>query len=241
MSQRRSFSRSRVESTQVLTLVALVKLGAGRTPKVVSSSKLAGAFGITQQAASLRLVKLERAGMIKRAHSGRGLTVRLTEPGLRLAGSFYSGLRGALEHPPGELAFRGTVFTGFGEGGYYVSLGGYAKPFVEALGFEPFPGTLNLRLSNEAMIEQRSSLDQLPGVEVSGFKDRSRTYGPVKCFRALVGAKHRGAVLAIERTHYDSSVLEVISPINLRKALRLKDGDECSVTVYLEGRRRYRG
>jgi riboflavin kinase len=226
--------RSRIDSTQILTLVELVKLGAGSTPVVVSSYRLGGAFGVTQQAASLRLVKLERAGLIKRAHSGRGLTVRLTDAGLRVAGSFYSELKGALERPPGHLDFRGTVFTGFGEGGYYVSLRGYAKPFVEALGFQPFPGTLNLRLSNESMIEQRTSLNHLPGVEVSGFRDRARTYGPVKCFKALVGAKYRGAVLAIERTHYDSSVLEVISPINLRKALGLEDGDECSVTVYLE-------
>ena len=228
-------SSTRAYHTNILTLLALVKLGAGGSPAEVSSFSLGRALGITQQAASLRLVKLEKAGLIKRVHSGRGLAVRLTESGLRAAGSFVTGFRGTLERPPGQLAFRGTVFTGFGEGGYYVSLKGYAKPFMEALGFEPFPGTLNLRLSNERMIEQRSSLDYLQGVEVSGFRDRSRTYGPVKCFKALVGARCRGAVLAIERTHYDSSVLEVISPINLRKALRLKDGDECPVTVYTEG------
>jgi len=227
-------SRPKAYRTNILTLLALVKLGAGSAPSEVSSFTLGRALDITQQAASLRLVKLEKAGLIKRAHSGRGLAVRLTDAGLRAAGSFYTGLKGALERPPGRLDFRGTVFTGFGEGGYYVSLKGYAKPFVEALGFEPFPGTLNLRLSNESMIEQRRSLDYLQGVEVSGFRDRSRTYGPVKCFKALVGAKYRGAVLAIERTHYDSSVLEAISPINLRKALRLKDGDECAVTVYLD-------
>jgi len=230
-------SRPKAYRTNILTLLALVKLGAGSAPSEVSSFTLGRALDITQQAASLRLVKLEKAGLIKRAHSGRGLAVRLTDAGLRAAGSFYTGLKGALERPPGRLDFRGTVFTGFGEGGYYVSLKGYAKPFVEALGFEPFPGTLNLRLSNESMIEQRRSLDYLQGVEVSGFRDRSRTYGPVKCFKALVGAKYRGAVLAIERTHYDSSVLEAISPINLRKALRLKDGDECAVTVYLDGDR----
>jgi len=229
-----SKNHTRVESAQILTLIELVKLGAGNAPVVVSSTTLSEAFGITQQAASLRLVKLEKAGLIKRAHSGRGLAVRLTDAGLRVAGSFYPGFEGALERPPVQLDFRGTVFTGFGEGGYYVSLRGYAKPFLVTLGFEPFPGTLNLRLSNETMVEQRTSLDRLPGVEVSGFRDRSRTYGPVKCFKALVGGKYSGAVLAIERTHYDSSVLEVISPINLRRALRLKDGDECSVTVYLE-------
>jgi riboflavin kinase len=228
-------NRQRAYHTNILTLLALIKLGARRAPTEVSSIRLGKALDITQQAASLRLVKLERDGLIKRAHSGRGLAVRLTDAGLRAAGSFYSGLKGALERPPGQLDFKGTLFTGFGEGGYYVSLKGYAKPFMEALGFEPFPGTLNLRLSNESMVEQRRSLDYLQGIEVSGFRDRSRTYGPVKCFRAFVGAKYRGAVLAIERTHYDSSVLEVISPINLRKALRLKDGDECSVTVFMEG------
>jgi riboflavin kinase len=226
--------RPRAYHTNILTLLALVKLGAGSAPSEVSSFKLGKALDITQQAASLRLVKLEKAGLIKRAHSGRGLAVRLTDAGLRAAGSFYTGMKGALERPPDRLDFRGAVFTGFGEGGYYVSLKGYAKPFMEALGFEPFPGTLNLRLSNESMIEQRRSLDYIQGVEVSGFRDRSRTYGPVKCFKAFIASKYRGAVLGIERTHYDSSVLEVISPVNLRKALRLKDGDECSVTVYTE-------
>ena len=227
-------SRPRAYHADILTLLALVKLGAGGAPADVSSFRLGRALDITQQAASLRLVKLEKAGLIKRTHSGRGLAVRLTDAGLRAAGSFYTGLKGALERPPGQFDFHGAVFTGYGEGGYYVSLKGYAKPFMEALGFEPFPGTLNLRLSSEKMVEQRASLNYLRGVEVSGFRDRSRSYGPVKCFKALVGAKYRGAVLAIERTHYDSSVLEVISPINLRKVLRLKDGDGCSVTVYTE-------
>jgi len=225
---------SRVDPTLILTLVELVKLGAGGAPAIVSSTRLGESLGLSQQAASLRLVKLEKAGLIKRAHSGRGLAVRLTDAGRKEAGSFYTDLKGALERPRGALDFSGTIFTGFGEGGYYVSLKGYAKPFMEALGFQPYPGTLNLRLSTESMIEQRRSLDYLQGVEVSGFRDRSRTYGPVKCFMALVGAKYQGAVLAIERTHYDSSVLEVISPFNLRKSLRLKDGDECSVTVFLE-------
>ena len=227
--------RQKSGAERLTTLLHLVRLGAGASFAEISTRELGGSLDLSQQAASLRLIDLQRAGLIERAHSGRGLSVRLTDIGLKAAGSFYVGLKGALERPPGQLDFRGTIFTGFGEGRYYVSLKGYAKPFVEALGFEPFPGTLNLRLSNESMIEQRRSLDYLRGVEVSGFRDRSRTYGPVRCFRALIAGKHRGAVLAIERTHYDSSVLEVISPINLRKALRLKDGDDCSVTVYTEG------
>jgi riboflavin kinase, archaea type len=218
---------------RITTLIELVKLRVGSSFADVSSSALGEALGVTQQAASRRLMDLEGAGLVERAHSGRGLAVRLTGSGLRAAEEYYAELRRALEGQRRELSFRGSVFTGLGEGGYYVSLKGYSKPFMEALGFEPFAGTLNLRLSGEAMVEQRRSLGFLGGVEVAGFEDGRRSYGPVKCFRALVGSRHPGAVLAIERTHYDSTVLEVISPLNLRKALRLRDGDECQVTVYL--------
>ncbi len=150
-----------------------------------------------------------------------------------MAEAFLTDVSANLERGKNELTFRGIVFTGLNEGGYYVSLDGYAAGFSKALEFRPFAGTLNLRLNNGAMIEQRRRLDLMRGVDVPGFSDGKRSYGPVKCFRARIGSKLPGAVLAIERTHYDSSVLEVISPVNLRKSLGLKDGDECSVTAYL--------
>ena len=157
----------------------------------------------------------------------------MTKEGLEAVETFLADASVNLERSKREVKFRGALFTGFGEGGYYISLRGYSEAFIKLLGFEPFPGTLNLRLTNEAMVEQRKRLDLLRGVEVPGFTDGKRTYGPVKCFKAKIEEDHPGAVLAIERTHYDSSVLEVIAPINLRKALGLKDGDECSLVAYL--------
>jgi riboflavin kinase len=219
---------------QLSTLVELIKLKAGHSFADASSLRLGHALGLSQQAASKRLIDLERSGLVERAHSGRSLSVRLTDAGLRVVRSFYGDLRGAFEEEGHEMEFRGRVFTGFGEGGYYISLSGYSRPFLDAFGFEPFPGTLNLRLAEPAMIEQRRKLKFLKGVEIPGFEDRKRTYGPIRCFRALIGGRCPGAVLDIERTHYDNSVLEAISSLNLRKALKLKDGDECSVTAYLE-------
>lgn len=220
-------------SKRLATLVTLARLGAGRSYANISTARLGEALGLTQQGASTRLGELEESGLVERIHSGRGLAVRLTEKGLGEVASVYSDLKGALESGGSTVLFRGRVFTGFGEGGYYISLKGYAAQFQKALGFVPFPGTLNLRLSDPGLVEQRRLLRAFPGIEVLGFKDGGRTYGPVKCFRAKVSGKHQAAVLAIERTHYDSSVLEVISPVNLRRTLGLKDGDECTVTSYL--------
>jgi riboflavin kinase, archaea type len=225
--------RAKSSAERLTTLMHLVRLGAGASFAGVSTKKLGASMGLSQQAASLRLIELERFGLIERARSGRGLAVRLTGEGLEAVETFLSEASTNLERGKNEFDFRGTLFTGFGEGGYYISLKGYSKAFYKALGFEPYPGTLNLRLTAQAMIEERRRLELLKGIEVPGFKDGKRTYGPVKCFKARIEGRHPGAVLAIERTHYDTSVLEIISPLNLRKALGLKDGDECSVTAYL--------
>jgi riboflavin kinase len=220
-------------SDRLNTLAQLMMLGGGRSYAEISSAELGAALGLSQQAASRRLIDLERAGLIERTHSGRGLMVRLTDSGLDSVRAFYGKLKSSLEQLPAELVFRGQVFTGFREGRFYVSLKGYSKHFQATLGFVPFPGTLNLRLDDPAQIEQRRRLAELRGIEVPGFDDGKRTYGPVWCLRAKVEGRYPAAVLAIERTHYDNTVLEVISSTNLRKALGLKDGDTCTVTAYL--------
>jgi len=217
---------------RLTTLLHLVRLGAGASFAKISTKELGDSLGLSQQAASLRLIELQNAGLIERAHSGRGLAIRLTDSGLKNVETFLSEASVSFERGKNEFLFKGTVFTGLNEGAYYISLKGYAKSFRRALGFEPFPGTLNLRLVNQAMIEQRRLLDLRQGIIIQGFTDGRRSFGPVKVFKAKIEQGHAGAVLAIERTHYDSSVLELISPENLRRTLGLKDGDECSVVAY---------
>jgi riboflavin kinase len=227
--------KAKSSAERLTTLLHLVKLGAGASFQDIPTKKLGASIDLSQQAASLRLIELEKAGLVERAHSGRGLVVRLTDEGVKTVEVFLAQASTSLDRGKRILNFRGTLFTGLGEGAYYVSIKGYSRAFSKSLGFEPFPGTFNLRLTNEAMIGHRRHLNLARGIEVPGFRDDKRSYGPVKCFKAKIEGKYIGAVLAIERTHYDNSVLEVIAPANLRKVLGLRDGDGCSVTAYLEG------
>lgn len=214
------------------TLIELLLMGARERPIQVTTSQLAKKLGRSQQAASRHLLELEDLGYIERVHSRAGQEIRLTEKGVDAIMTLYLLLRSRLEEAPNMLEFKGSVFTGLGEGAYYMSLEGYREQFRKKLGFDPYPGTLNLKLISPSYRSQMEILRRVNGIKIDGFTDGLRTYGSLRCFPALI-EDIRGAALIIERSHYDLSVLEVIAPVRLRDALNLKDGDVVVVKVFI--------
>lgn len=81
------------------------------------------------------------------------------------------------------------------------------------LGYEPFPGTLNICVTAGA----RAWLESLEGVTAPGL-DRSTHYVPV----TVNGS--RGHV-HFARNPKGRTVVEIVAPANLRKTLNLQDGD----------------
>lgn len=216
------------------TLFKLAEMGAHKRTAKVSTEYLAGKLGISQQTASRYLIKLEAKGWIKRAVTPDGCLIKITDNGLKELKKLYSNLRSIVEavYPP-SITLEGTVFTGLGEGAYYISKEPYRKQFIEKLGFDPYPGTLNLKLTTDYDVKTRSELENYPAIEIEGFKNENRTFGAVKCYRAVIANKVKGALVLALRSHYDASVIEVIAPICLRKHLKLKDGHKVKVEVSL--------
>jgi riboflavin kinase len=216
-------------------LLKLAEMGAYRRIAKISTEYLANKLGISQQTASRYLIELERKGWIQRNITPDGSLIKIEEQGTRELQKLYSNLKVLIEksYPP-SVTLEGTVFTGLGEGAYYITKDHYRKQFTEKLGFEPYPGTLNLKLSTDYDIKTRIALDALPAVEVAGFKNENRTFGVVKCYPALIGNKVKGALITALRSHYDASVLEIIAPVCLRKHLNLKDGHKVKVEVYTQ-------
>jgi len=219
------------------TLVELLLMGAKDGPVPITTSELARRIGRSQQAASRQLELLEGAGLVERYRRGRSTEVKLTPQGVNELVGLYLVLRSVLEEPPESYLFTGTVFSGIGEGRYYMSLEGYRSQFARKLGFEPYPGTLNVRLDSPSQRMQFRELIARGGIRVSGFSDGVRTYGAVTCYRALI-EDVAGAVVVAERTHYDYTVMELIAQVSLREALGLRDGDRVSVRVFSEGQQR---
>jgi riboflavin kinase len=216
----------------VFTLLKLAEMGAHRRTAKVSTEYLARKMNTSQQTASRYLIELDNKGWINRTITPEGCLIKITDAGIKELNALYKALRFLMEaaYPP-SVTLEGTVFTGLGEGAYYISREEYRKQFMEKLGFDPYPGTLNLKLTTDYDIKTRSELEAYPSVEVEGFKSEDRTFGPVKCYPVIIENKAKGALILALRTHYDASVLEIIAPTALRKELRLKDGHKVKVEV----------
>lgn len=211
----------------VETLKQLALLGAIHEHVPVSTSQLGRLMGVSQQSASVRVLELLEGGLITRNLGARRQQLRLTEKALEILRSEYAAYRRIFEME-GRLPVRGRVDHGMGEGFYYMSQDGYKRQFREKLGFEPFPGTLNLKLEGResAKLEVLRKAD---GVAIEGFRSGSRTFGGAKCLRATMDSLDCAVILPI-RSHYDD-VLEVISQHKLRERLGLKDSELVEVVV----------
>jgi riboflavin kinase len=221
------------EWQHIQTLLKLAEMGAHWRTTKISTEYLAEKQGISQQTASRHLIELERKGWIQRDITPEGSLIKIEEAGIRELKKLYSNLRLLMEaaYPP-SVTLEGTVFTGLGEGAYYISRESYKKQFIEKLGFDPYPGTLNLKLTTDYDLKTRQELEGYPAIEIQGFKDEDRTFGLVKCYPATIENKVKGALMLALRGHYGISVLEVIAPVCLRKQLNLKDGHKVKVEVF---------
>jgi riboflavin kinase len=188
----------------------------------------------SQQAASKHLQELDAAGYIDRVRKGQKFRVKLTDKGFSAIERLFSTLKTAIEStPPATISFEGRVVSGMGEGAYYMSLGGYRKQFYEKLGYEPYPGTLNVKLVDKIFRDARREIGKYPSIFIDGFSDTKRTYGWAKCYLAHIndGAIRNAAVLVLERTHYDESMLEIIAPVSIKDTVGIHNGDKIKIKM----------
>ncbi len=219
-----------IGAEDIALLKELARLGGLRDYVYTSSRELANRVSVSQQTSSRRILDLLERGYITRRMSTRKQWIRLSGLGVDVLRREFHAYRSIFEEGA-DLKIRGRVVKGLGEGQYYISRDGYKRAFKELLGFEPYPGTLNVEvepLDREKMLE----LKELTGILIKEFVSEGRTFGAVKCFPAGIGDVKVAAILPV-RSHH-TNVLELISPHHLRAQLELEDGDEITVLVKLD-------
>lgn len=211
----------------ILTLKKLALLGAHHKPVEISSNELASHIDSSPQTAARKLKSLEDEKLITRQILHNGQSITLTKNGIHVLQGELNDYRAIFSGNGEKKILKGKVITGLGEGQYYISLDGYRRQFLEKLGFEPFPGTLNIKLDQHSIeIRKRISAN----IRISGFTDQNRTFGNGSCFNVRI-SDIKGAVVVPERTHYPDDIIEVIAHVNLREYFNLTDGNTVEVEV----------
>ena len=118
------------------------------------------------------------------------------------------------------MKIEGEVTTGLGKAAFFLSQDFYTNEFDKNLGFIPFPGTLNVIVSEEHLDEINEIKDTCQNIikPDDGF-------GAVKYIKAVLNDKISGAIVFQAKTTHDENYLEFICEVKLRHEMSLNDGD----------------
>ena len=125
------------------------------------------------------------------------------------------------------MKINGEVTTGLGKAAYFLSQEFYTKEFKKNLGFVPFPGTLNIIVSDDYLDE----INRIKNTCENLIKP-DEGFGAVKYIEATLNDKIKGAIVFPAKTTHEENYLEFISENKLRDELMLNDGDIVSLEFW---------
>ncbi|MBI4492333.1 MAG: HAD-IA family hydrolase [Chloroflexi bacterium] len=157
----------------------------------------------------IRAVLIERGGQQRSTHSPRVPSLEAVLP---------------LARAPAWL--RGRVERGRGEAAGFTQFAWVREQVASRLGFELYPGTLNLRLEGTDLAAW-AELRARPGVPI----EPSPGFCAARCYRVSVEGQVPGAIVLPMVSDYPTDVVEVLAPLALREALGLVDGTALTLAV----------
>ena len=124
----------------------------------------------------------------------------------------------------------GRVVTGIGQGRRFTQLSWAREQFVERLGMDPFPGTLNIVVDDPDAMPVWARLRRTPGIRME-----NPGGGPhdcdARCYPVLVEGRIAGAIVLPEVENYPPAQIEIVAEIDLREALGVEDGDPLRLAI----------
>lgn len=207
-------------------IVSLALMGASRKP--IRATDLMKSMNVSRSTLSRWISKAEELELVRSVSSKKQQYVMLSEKSIEILKSLKEAIEGI---PWEEEVIMGEVFSGMGEGAYYMSREGYVQGFRKLIGYIPYPGTLNLKLGHDDVAKIIDWRRRVTPKVIPGFSEEGRTFGEVEIYPIGINGEIEALAVFPRRRHYGKDVLEVVHEENLRKKLGLRDGDVVSVSL----------
>jgi riboflavin kinase len=132
--------------------------------------------------------------------------------------------------PPMSVLIKGTLVEGMKESGYFMSIPWVREQFIEKLGIDPYPATLNLEVKNAQDLDKLKEVKSRAGIEILPM---DAGFCLAKCFHVLVCGTVKGAIVLPLVEGYPESKLEIIASERLMDLLSLQVGDIVPIEIDL--------
>ena len=124
-------------------------------------------------------------------------------------------------------SLQGVLTTGLGQGAQFMRIEWVRRAIHRMVGFDPYPGTLNLRLVDTDMLLAWRQIQKGPALLLT-------PPPPERCgarlFLVVVAPDVPAAVVVPDVTRHGDDVLELVAGVHVRSVLALKDNDRVRLT-----------
>ena len=128
-----------------------------------------------------------------------------------------------------QLVITGKIFSGAGEGAYFTQIDWVQQQCEAKLGFKPYPGTLNLEISEEYLSIVKSLDQKKIGIELIS---PDPNFCNARVFPVSLGDISGAIILPEEKVRvHPKNIIEIIAPLSIKAYLNVKDGDFILFTI----------
>ncbi len=128
---------------------------------------------------------------------------------------------------------KGEVFSDLGRAGAFLGIDWVREAIHERVGFDPYPGTLNLRPRGDELSRWEEVRRNGPRSVLSppdpGFCGAFLYTGFLEGWASSAGPRETVAVVVPEVRDYPADKLEIIAAVSLKQTRSVRDGDELTV------------
>ena len=126
------------------------------------------------------------------------------------------------------MELSGRVVTGTGQAAGFTELGHAKQQFLDKLGIDTWPGTLNLKLDDADSLAGWQSLRNGDGIGILA-PDAGNCHA--RSYPVQVNNHVTGAIIFPEVDGYPDDQVEIIAPLSLRRHFSLNDGDRLTLNL----------
>ena len=132
-----------------------------------------------------------------------------------------------------SIQLSGALVEGEGKGVFFTQIPWVKGAFTQILGFEPFPGTVNIWVGGDPRSGKAlQDISKARGIPVLPPEDTD--FCPARCFYARLSSAIPAGLVIPEVDDYYKDTLELLAPLNVRDALGVSEGDRIEVEIELE-------